>query len=81
MTYEGKLNIDGERFSREKDRYVRGDDMEHTSCGNCEHDISGITFCPLHAAAPALLEALEWYARDYPGGERARAAIKAAKGD
>ena len=37
----------------------RGDDMEHTGCENCEHDISGITFCPMHAAAPALLKALE----------------------
>lgn len=26
-----------------------------------------------------LLGALDWYARDYPGGERARAAIKRAK--
>ena len=50
--------------------------------------------CPMHAAAPALLEALEDMVRIHPGGvegdmcvgtqclcNNARAAIKAAKGD
>ena len=69
--------------------------MEHTGCENCEHDISGITFCPLHAAAPALLEALEDYTafhhREHSDQHiklcqrqpcrLAHAAIKAAKGD
>ena len=74
--------------------------MEHTTCDNCEvswdrqHNIKDIVLCPLHAAAPELLKALEeWSAPyiDYYVGfiesgiterlERTRAAIKAAKGD
>ena len=51
------------------------------------------TYCPLHAAAPELLEALEdlyyWILQDYPLGAgepqprlaKARAVVKAAKGD
>ncbi len=80
--------------------------MEHTPkpCG-CElriqevdgHlDTQSFKFCPLHAAAPALLEALEWYANRevhqwgpagrepdiiFDKGHRARAAIKLAKGE
>ena len=96
MTYEGKLNIHGERFSREKGQYMRGDDMEHTprlgatwTCSKCHTAYEASSPCRLHAAAPALLEALETLVdfddRFMPSPARneyiiaARAAIEAAK--
>ena len=33
--------------------------MQHTNCLNCNPDGVYVELCPLHAAAPELLEALE----------------------
>ena len=53
-------------------------------CSQCHPTF--LTFCPLHAAAPALLEALEdairtWDAYGSASKVKARAAIAQAKGE
>jgi hypothetical protein len=55
-------------------------------CRTGEIRVGLIAWCPLHAAAPAMLEALEEmviYAEGVPGEgfAKARAAIRQAKGD
>jgi hypothetical protein len=59
----------------------------HTLCRHCkiEYHAGNIVYCHLHAAAPAMLEALEEmviYAEGVPGEgfAKARAAIKLARG-
>ncbi len=75
---------------------------KHTprTCDDCgvtwdrKHNLKDIVLCPLHAAAPELLEALEALVKAHPGGDerdmcvgteclchKARATIKAARGD
>lgn len=34
------------------------DGSKHASCGHCAHRFGQVWLCPLHTAAPALLEAL-----------------------
>ena len=61
---------------------------KHTPCENCNPDGVYVELCPLHAAAPELLEALELIASGRTAHQAswspqriARDAIEAAKGN